>query len=303
MIRVEDTASRDGEVEARAEVEPGRNVRRAGEDIARRRAGARAGGADRAGRAGRARARPPGRSSPAPAARASHVVVSGDELIGPGDADAARRGARLERLRGAGARAGRRRRARRGRPRRPTTPPRPARRSDARSRPTSSSSAAASRSAPTTTSGPALDAARCRAGLLGSRAAARQADLVRRLARTAALVFGLPGNPVSAMVTFILFARPALLAMQGRDPGRDPGDRRIGGGLPQEAGTRPCGPLRAASRRRGLARHADEGAGLARAHLDARRRRAGDPARPRAATCRPGSGSSVELLPGPTMAA
>jgi molybdopterin molybdotransferase len=30
--------------------------------------------------------------------------------------------------------------------------------------------------------------------------------------------FGLPGNPVSAMVTFILFARPAALAMQGRDP-------------------------------------------------------------------------------------
>lgn len=33
-----------------------------------------------------------------------------------------------------------------------------------------------------------------------------------------ALVFGLPGNPVSAMVTFILFVRPALLALQGADP-------------------------------------------------------------------------------------
>ncbi len=32
------------------------------------------------------------------------------------------------------------------------------------------------------------------------------------------LVFGLPGNPVSAMVTFILFSRPALLAMQGLEP-------------------------------------------------------------------------------------
>jgi molybdopterin molybdotransferase len=32
------------------------------------------------------------------------------------------------------------------------------------------------------------------------------------------LAFGLPGNPVSAMVTFILFVRPALLAMLGRDP-------------------------------------------------------------------------------------
>jgi molybdopterin molybdotransferase len=34
------------------------------------------------------------------------------------------------------------------------------------------------------------------------------------------LVFGLPGNPVSAVVTFTLFARPALLALQGTDPAR-----------------------------------------------------------------------------------
>ncbi|MDQ4048697.1 MAG: molybdopterin molybdotransferase MoeA [Actinomycetota bacterium] len=33
-----------------------------------------------------------------------------------------------------------------------------------------------------------------------------------------ALVFGLPGNPVSAMVTFQLFARPALRRLQGADP-------------------------------------------------------------------------------------
>ena len=32
------------------------------------------------------------------------------------------------------------------------------------------------------------------------------------------LVFGLPGNPVSAMVTFLLFARPALAKLQGADP-------------------------------------------------------------------------------------
>lgn len=36
--------------------------------------------------------------------------------------------------------------------------------------------------------------------------------------RGPALVFGLPGNPVSAMVTFLLFARPALRAMQGASP-------------------------------------------------------------------------------------
>lgn len=33
--------------------------------------------------------------------------------------------------------------------------------------------------------------------------------------RGASLVLGLPGNPVSAMVTFLLFARPALAALQG----------------------------------------------------------------------------------------
>ena len=38
------------------------------------------------------------------------------------------------------------------------------------------------------------------------------------LAPSGCLVFGLPGNPVSAMVTFLLFVRPALLAMQGGDP-------------------------------------------------------------------------------------
>jgi molybdopterin molybdotransferase len=36
--------------------------------------------------------------------------------------------------------------------------------------------------------------------------------------RDGTLVFGLPGNPVSAMVTFHLFARPALRALAGADP-------------------------------------------------------------------------------------
>jgi molybdopterin molybdotransferase len=36
--------------------------------------------------------------------------------------------------------------------------------------------------------------------------------------RDATLAFGLPGNPVSAMVTFQLFARPALAALQGAAP-------------------------------------------------------------------------------------
>jgi molybdopterin molybdotransferase len=37
-------------------------------------------------------------------------------------------------------------------------------------------------------------------------------------ARGERLVFGLPGNPVSAMVTFHLFARPALRALAGAEP-------------------------------------------------------------------------------------
>ena len=36
--------------------------------------------------------------------------------------------------------------------------------------------------------------------------------------RDEVLAFGLPGNPVSAMVTFQLFVRPALAALQGADP-------------------------------------------------------------------------------------
>jgi molybdopterin molybdotransferase len=35
------------------------------------------------------------------------------------------------------------------------------------------------------------------------------------------LVFGLPGNPVSAIVTFLLFVRPAIRLLCGADPARD----------------------------------------------------------------------------------
>jgi molybdopterin molybdotransferase len=39
--------------------------------------------------------------------------------------------------------------------------------------------------------------------------------------RGATLVYGLPGNPVSAVVTFLLFVRPALLAHTGSTPDRE----------------------------------------------------------------------------------
>jgi molybdopterin molybdotransferase len=37
--------------------------------------------------------------------------------------------------------------------------------------------------------------------------------------RPPALVFGLPGNPVSGLVGFLLFVRPALAVLSGADPG------------------------------------------------------------------------------------
>ncbi len=49
------------------------------------------------------------------------------------------------------------------------------------------------------------------------------------------LVFGLPGNPVSALVTFGLFARPALRALQGADPALDSFPAALADAVPREA--------------------------------------------------------------------
>ncbi|MBL9037563.1 MAG: molybdopterin molybdotransferase MoeA [Archangium sp.] len=54
--------------------------------------------------------------------------------------------------------------------------------------------------------------------------------------RGTTVVFGLPGNPVSALVTFELFVRPALRAMQGLSPGPP----RLTGRL-ATAATKPAG--------------------------------------------------------------
>ncbi len=45
--------------------------------------------------------------------------------------------------------------------------------------------------------------------------------------RGGTLAFGLPGNPVSAMVTFQLFARPALQALQGAPPAAPRAEARL----------------------------------------------------------------------------
>jgi molybdopterin molybdotransferase len=47
------------------------------------------------------------------------------------------------------------------------------------------------------------------------------------------LAFGLPGNPVSAMVTFQLFVRPALAALQGADPAASSGRATLDVAVPR----------------------------------------------------------------------
>jgi molybdopterin molybdotransferase len=51
--------------------------------------------------------------------------------------------------------------------------------------------------------------------------------------RDGKLVLGLPGNPVSAYVTFLLFARPALVALQGGDPAVPRTTARLGVAVPR----------------------------------------------------------------------
>jgi molybdopterin molybdotransferase len=64
--------------------------------------------------------------------------------------------------------------------------------------------------------------ARFDVGLLFTRVAIRPGAPLVFGRRGEKLVFGLPGNPVSAQVTFDLFVRAALLRMQGADVVRRP---------------------------------------------------------------------------------
>jgi molybdopterin molybdotransferase len=54
------------------------------------------------------------------------------------------------------------------------------------------------------------------------------------------LVFGLPGNPVSAMVTFLLFARPALAALQGAPHEPERLVARLGAAIPRQPERDEC---------------------------------------------------------------
>ncbi len=88
-------------------------------------------------------------------------------------------------------------------------------------------------------------------------------------------MFGLPGNPVSAVVTFALFVRPALAALQGR---RERAAARVRGGARDrgspEPGSRAGGARAARAPGRRARGHAQRAAGLPHRHLAARRRRA-----------------------------
>ena len=90
------------------------------------------------------------------------------------------------------------------------------------------------------------------------------------------LVFGLPGNPVSAMVTFTLLVAPALRAMSGASQLRHEARGKTRERLREARRTRPRSPLHPADGRAWAARHARRPPGLARAHHDARRGSAGD---------------------------
>ena len=116
------------------------------------------------------------------------------------------------------------------------------------------------------------------------------------------LAFGLPGNPVSAMVTFILFVRPALLAMQGGETSL----RRVSAAMAEDY---PKKPGRAHAVRCRL--EAGPGGWLARptkeqgSHvLTSMLGADGLAILPSASeTIRAGEQVVVELLPGPTMRA
>jgi molybdopterin molybdotransferase len=54
------------------------------------------------------------------------------------------------------------------------------------------------------------------------------------------LVFGLPGNPVSSMVTFLLFARPALAALQGAAAAPERTTARLAVAVPRNPGRDEC---------------------------------------------------------------
>jgi molybdopterin molybdotransferase len=212
VVRVEDTSTRNGRVEVSVEVKPGNNVRRSGDDIKPGAPVLRRGTAIGAAELGVLASVGVGEVGCARRPRA-RVLTTGDELLEPGDA-----------LRPGGVR-----------------------NSNAYSIPSLGLGAGAEVAAvETVRDDPAATRAAIEAALQGDivvisgGVSVGQHDHVKSaldaldveqvfwgvalkpgkptwfgVAPGGALVFGLPGNPVSAMVTFLLFARPAIRALLG----------------------------------------------------------------------------------------
>ena len=211
VVRVEDTAERDGAVLVRAEVEPGKEVRRAAEDISAGEeilpVGQVLGPAELAVAASigagevRCRRRP-----------GVSIVVTGDELVEPGRPLAEGQirntnGIAIEaQARDAGAEVVSRMTV-----------------GDDYAATVAALAAALEAEVAVTTGGvsvgphdhvkPALAELGVEEAFWG--VALRPGKPTWFGTRGATLVFGLPGNPVSAMITFRLFVRPALLTLQG----------------------------------------------------------------------------------------
>ena len=212
VVRVEDTSTRNGRVEVSVEVEPGNNVRRSGDDIKPGAPVLRRGTTIGAAELGVLASVGTGEVSCARRPR-TRVLTTGDELLEPGDA-----------MRPGGVR-----------------------NSNAYSIPALALGAGAEVVAvETVRDDPAATQTAIEAALQGDVAvisggvSVGEHDLVKAaldalgveqvfwrvalkpgkptwfgMAPGGALVFGLPGNPVSAMVTFLLFVRPAIRALLG----------------------------------------------------------------------------------------
>ena len=201
---------------ARIDLPAGHHVRAPGEDLrGGRRSSCAAGTRLGAGRARRSPSRPGARRCAARARPRVAVARDGRRARRPGRAAAPRPAPQLQR---------RRRWPRSPAARGPRSPARPRSRDDAEATraaigarstaPTSCSSPAACRSARTTTSSPR--SRRSASSEVFWRVALRPGKPRGSARRGAQLVFGLPGNPVSAMVCFMLFARPALARCRAR---------------------------------------------------------------------------------------
>ena len=212
VVRVEDTSTRNGRVEVSVEVEPGNNVRRSGDDIKPGAPVLRRGTTIGAAEVGVLASVGTAEVSCARRPR-TRVLTTGDELLEPGDA-----------MRPGGVR-----------------------NSNAYSIPALALGAGAEVVAvETVRDDPAATRTAIDAALQGDVAvisggvSVGEHDLVKAaldalgveqvfwrvalkpgkptwfgIAPGGALVFGLPGNPVSAMVTFLLFVRPAIRALLG----------------------------------------------------------------------------------------